>query len=206
MEQGFPNKTRLPLKHSPHLGLSQRNDLKTIWSQSHDPIHSWTIPLSELHQSQVCLTRYYRLYCVGFLLYAKLILFSLARWQGPTWQFHSLQRFMLGEQLIPEFMLVFKLTKHFDIPQFYYQAWWLYPANSFVVSANKPFIHQMVGPTDVIEVFSAITDSGGALVVERQTPSGITYQTVESTFSGEVMKEQFCGVCGVRKGKTEACC
>lgn len=56
----------------------------------------------------------------------------------------------------------------------------------------------MVGPTDVIEVFSVITDSGGAVAVERQTPSGLTYQTVESTFSGEVMRER-----AVLRWKTE---
>lgn len=60
----------------------------------------------------------------------------------------------------------------------------------------------MVGPTDVIEVFSVITDSGGPCAVERQTPSGLTYQTVESTFSGEVMRESSFAVEDWGQGET----
>lgn len=100
---------------------------------------------------------------------------------------------MLGEQLIlftPEFMLVFNLRKR---KKTLTSPWGLYTATFFVVSASKPFIHQIVGPTDVIEVLVWSLILWEALAVERQTPSGLTYETVESTFSGEVMREPFCG-------------
>lgn len=70
----------------------------------------------------------------------------------------------------PEFTLVLYLTKHSDIPWFYYPAQRLYPATSFFVLASKPFIQQMAGSTDVIEVFSMITDSGGPWLLRSKLP------------------------------------
>lgn len=102
-------------------------------------------------------------------------------------------------------MLVFKLTKRFDIPWFYYPEWWLYPDTSFVVSASKPFIYQMVGTTHVIEVFSMITDSGGPWLLRGKLPQVLPTVQVESTLSGEVMREQFCGG-RLRIGEIEVCC
>lgn len=162
------------------------NDLKTIWSQSHEPFLSLTILVSEMHQSLVCLTRYYRLYCVTISPFMQS--WFCFRWlldKAPHDSFTHCRDSCLrnSSYYTPEFLPVFKLTKLFDIHRFYYPAWWLYPATSFVVSASKPFIHQIVGTNNVIEVFSTITYSGGA--VEKQTPSGLLNQTVESTFSGE---------------------
>lgn len=103
---------------------------------------------------------------------------------------------MLGEQLIlftPEFMLVFKLCKRKKNKKTSTSPWGLCTATFFVVSASQPFIHQMVGPTDVIEVLVRSLILWEAPAVERQTPSGLTCETAESTFSGEVMREPFCG-------------
>lgn len=44
----------------------------------------------------------------------------------------------------------------------------------------------MARATDVIEVFRTISDCGGPWLL---TPSGLTYQTVENTFSGEVIRQ-----------------
>jgi len=62
-------------------------------------------------------------------------------------------------------------------------------SNILLCCHGKPSIRQIVGTKDVIEVFSMIPDSGVALAVERQTASGPTYQTVEITFSGEVINK-----------------
>lgn len=86
------------MKLSPHLVPHPEKSSEAIWSQSYDPFHSITLPLLEMHQSQVCLTRYYGLYCVTFLPHVMLILISLACWQGPT--ICSLQKCMLVESLI----------------------------------------------------------------------------------------------------------
>lgn len=51
----------------------------------------------------------------------------------------------------------------------------------------------MVGTTHVIEVFSMITDSGGPWLLRGKLPQVLAFEQVESTFSGEVMREQFCG-------------
>lgn len=62
----------------------------------------------------------------------------------------------------PEFMLVFKQSEN---PHWYYPPWGLYTATFFVVWARKPFIHQMVGPSSVIEVlvWSLIWGAKGAV-------------------------------------------
>lgn len=106
---------------------------------------------------------------------------------------------------MPKFMLVFKPTKRFDSLWFYYPELWLYPDTSFVVPASKPFIHQMVGTTHVIEVFSVITDCGGPWLLRGKLPQDVLTVQVESTFSGEVMREQFCGG-RLSIGEIEVCC
>lgn len=89
-------------------------------------------------------------------------------------------------------MLVFKLTKHFDIPFFYNPSWWLYPATFFVVLASKPFIHQIVGTTDVIESFSVITDSGGPWLLRGKLPPVLPTKKWKAPFQVKSW-EELCG-------------
>lgn len=179
------------MKHSPHLGLSQKK-----WSKDYLVTVPWAYSL--LNYSIVSNASITGLF--DQVLQALLCNFS-PLCKADSVFFGSLTRPHMTVSLTAEIhargtvhtvrqssCLSLNWLNTLIFPVFYYPAWWLYPATSFVVSASKPSIRQIVGTTDVIEVFSTITDSGRA--VERQTPSGLTYQTVESTFlSGEVMRE-----------------
>lgn len=144
---------------------------ESVRSQSCDPFQSWTTQLSEiLFQSQVCLTRYYRLCCVTFLLHAKPILFSLAAVQVPTWRLPLATQTCVGNSSLcaPHISLSWLWYSRILLPSSAVTA-----SISFVVPACQPFTHQTLETTDVIEIFWEISDCGGP----RQTPAGLTYQT-----------------------------
>lgn len=143
-----------------------------------------------MHQSQACLTRYYRIYCKTFILHASWFCFLWLVDMATHDSFTHCRDSWSGNSLFfySEFMLVFKLTKHLNI---ICCCQWPYTDTSVVVSASKSFIHHMVGPTDVTKVLRMISDPGGPRLLTDRQPSGLRYKTVENTFSGEAMKEQF---------------
>lgn len=156
-----------------HFGASPRRKyLKTIWSQSPDPVRSWTSRLSEIYLQS-------RLF--DQVLQAPLCNFSFM--QSPfcfLWLlFKSLHdgftHYSRLQQFTPESVLVFKLTWIV-----YHPAWWLNSAPLLFLHKNHSFI-RCLEPQMHLKLLEISLTAGGPSA-QRYTPLCLSCKTVENTF------------------------